>query len=641
MLDGQPRILVNLISLYGSAEETPSSSSAPGPSPRSNIDNADSQSNALSGRRMKQNVKSEFSKSTRLHDPSVVPSEHMRELPHLIQDTYDQSYEAQSSRLAHAGVVKAESDRIAGPEADDWKCRLKPEEWLAHVTEHLRHNPHIDLMPLDMSCSFSVSDAKASDMPLVYCSPAFERLTRYSRAHVKGLNHRFMQDPRGRQARGARRRYTDNAVVAEMFQKLCIGKESQVVVRNYKRSASVDSPWSNYLTMIPISIKLNCDVDFIFALQLDCGLYPQNIHGSWHSDAVRIDYRTPYHIERNFLRSTGSAKQAPEPHVPIDLLLTSGEAKSRDWSHFLLQNIDDPIFVFSLKGIILSVSDAVHSLLGYEAETIVGKSCSYLTHPQDIVSMLRDFRDVEIGAPINILARVLHKDERYRWIEFAGRAHLEDSSRGARHIVLSARLRTLTDTRALNSSDIGGLWFRISFDGMILFTTTEASTVLKIPTRQLIGMNFSEILQEDDARSFRTMLQTAGTMTRSISFSHIYMSKYGDYEPGLSLVSELYPGSEDSDQKSYLIITKIEGDRPPWLVQTLGPEDPPDSDLTAPSFGSKLDEDILSPIAPRNILDDLNVTKNTSWQFELHQTRILNRKLRNTLRAKRYLNRRG
>ena len=47
-----------------------------------------------------------------------------------------------------------------------------------------RVNPQIQIGPVDLSCSFLVVDAKKFDMPIVYASETFSKLTGYPNAEI-------------------------------------------------------------------------------------------------------------------------------------------------------------------------------------------------------------------------------------------------------------------------------------------------------------------------------------------------------------------------------------------------------------------------------------------------------------------------
>lgn len=102
-----------------------------------------------------------------------------------------------------------------------------------------RPNPQIQLGPIDLSCSFVVSDANQYDCPVIYCSPAFERLTGYTNNEIVGKNCRFLQSPDGQVTCGSRRQHTDNQAVYHLKAQLNQGKEHQASIINYRKGGQV------------------------------------------------------------------------------------------------------------------------------------------------------------------------------------------------------------------------------------------------------------------------------------------------------------------------------------------------------------------------------------------------------------------
>lgn len=103
----------------------------------------------------------------------------------------------------------------------------------------LRPNPQINLGPIDMSCSFLVTDARQYDCPIVYCSPNFETLTGYRNSEILGRNCRFLQAPDGQVTGGSRRQYTDNLAVYHLKSYLLQCKEHQASIINYRKGGQV------------------------------------------------------------------------------------------------------------------------------------------------------------------------------------------------------------------------------------------------------------------------------------------------------------------------------------------------------------------------------------------------------------------
>ncbi|MCW6049910.1 PAS domain S-box protein [Lyngbya sp. CCAP 1446/10] len=88
------------------------------------------------------------------------------------------------------------------------------------------------------SNSILIADANSPDTPIIYCNPAFEKLTGYSSEEVMGRNCRFLQ--------GAD---TDRAELDKLHSSLRSGTEIKVVLKNYRKDKT---PFWNELTVSPV-----------------------------------------------------------------------------------------------------------------------------------------------------------------------------------------------------------------------------------------------------------------------------------------------------------------------------------------------------------------------------------------------------
>ncbi|EGK90056.1 PAS domain-containing sensor histidine kinase [Microcoleus vaginatus PCC 9802] len=88
------------------------------------------------------------------------------------------------------------------------------------------------------SNSILIADASRPDIPIIYCNPAFEKLTGYSAEEVIGRNCRFLQGPD-----------TDQAELDKLRSSLRAGTEIQVVLKNYRKDKT---PFWNELIVSPI-----------------------------------------------------------------------------------------------------------------------------------------------------------------------------------------------------------------------------------------------------------------------------------------------------------------------------------------------------------------------------------------------------
>ncbi|MEG4459101.1 PAS domain S-box protein [Microcoleus sp. N9_A1] len=88
------------------------------------------------------------------------------------------------------------------------------------------------------SNSILIADARTPDTPIIYCNPAFEKLTGYSAEEVIGRNCRFLQGLD-----------TDRAELDKLRSSLRSGTEIQVVLKNYRKDKT---PFWNELMVSPI-----------------------------------------------------------------------------------------------------------------------------------------------------------------------------------------------------------------------------------------------------------------------------------------------------------------------------------------------------------------------------------------------------
>jgi PAS domain-containing protein len=129
-----------------------------------------------------------------------------------------------------------------------------------------RPNPQIDIGSVDLSCAFVVCDADMDDIPIVYCSENFERLTGYTRHMILGRNCRFLQSPDGKVEAGIKRNYVDDDSVLYLKNTISAATEAQISLINYRRGGQ---PFMNLLTMIPISWEPGGKVKFFIGFQVD------------------------------------------------------------------------------------------------------------------------------------------------------------------------------------------------------------------------------------------------------------------------------------------------------------------------------------------------------------------------------------
>lgn len=138
-----------------------------------------------------------------------------------------------------------------------------------------RPKPQIDIGIVDRSCAFVVCDVTHHDIPIVYCSDVFERLTGYSRHEILGKNCRFLQAPDGQVQAGCKRRYVDDSTVLQVKIAIAKRQEAQVSLINYRKGGQ---PFVNLLTLIPITYDSE-EVKYYVGLSIDLVETPTALRG--------------------------------------------------------------------------------------------------------------------------------------------------------------------------------------------------------------------------------------------------------------------------------------------------------------------------------------------------------------------------
>ena len=136
-----------------------------------------------------------------------------------------------------------------------------------------RPNPEINIGAVDMSCAFVVCDVVSHDLPIIYCSDIFERLTGYTKHEILGRNCRFLQAPDGKVQSGVKRKYVDDDVVLHLKNKIMNRREAQTSLINYRKGGQ---PFMNLLTIIPITWDSD-EVKYYVGFQVDLVETPQSV----------------------------------------------------------------------------------------------------------------------------------------------------------------------------------------------------------------------------------------------------------------------------------------------------------------------------------------------------------------------------
>ncbi|MGL5059008.1 MAG: PAS domain S-box protein, partial [Microcoleus sp.] len=99
------------------------------------------------------------------------------------------------------------------------------------------------------SNGIAIADATQPDFPVVYCNPAFEKITGYDRSEIIGRNCRFLQGPD-----------TDRAALDCIRVALKEQHDCKVVLKNYRKDGT---PFWNEFTISPVRDSSGCVTHFI------------------------------------------------------------------------------------------------------------------------------------------------------------------------------------------------------------------------------------------------------------------------------------------------------------------------------------------------------------------------------------------
>lgn len=316
------------------------------------------------------------------------------------------------------------------------------------------------------------------------------------------------------------------------------------------------------------------------------------------------------------------------------------------------------------------VSPSVRRVLDYEPEDLLNKNISDICHPSDIVPLMRELKD-STHAPsegsirqVNLVFRIRHKHSGYVWIECAGRLHVEPG-KGRKAVILSGRSRSVPSLPWEVVARHGGLaerefWAKMSFQGLILHATSTVTEVLGQRAEDIIGHSFFSILPGGD-NGYPTMADAgspvsvvanafqAATTRREggVMITHKLVKRSGELVDVITILYALksrpdLPRSESDGESSasddsYTVATL----KPTSIVAqikllTSANNLPPSSSTANGGMIASLTN--ARPIAhagESNLFEELETTRGTSWQYELHQLRLLNRRLKDDVAAAR------
>jgi two-component system NtrC family sensor kinase len=203
-----------------------------------------------------------------------------------------------------------------------------------------------------------VTTGADSDYAIIYCNPAFERITGYPQAEILGQNCRILHGPE-----------TNPEVVAQIRHALQTGQECLVTLKNYRQDGSL---FWNELAIYPMHDPQGQLIHFV-GVQTDI------------TDKMR------------------SAE-----------ILQESEERYR----LLAEHASDLISRHSPDGTYLYASPACRVLLGYEPEELIGHTVEQWVHPQDLPTVKQSYHLLQITPGTKTFSyRMRREDGTWVWIE--------------------------------------------------------------------------------------------------------------------------------------------------------------------------------------------------------------------------------
>ncbi|OAP58693.1 hypothetical protein AYL99_07783 [Fonsecaea erecta] len=537
-----------------------------------------------------------------------------------------------------------------------------------------RPRPEINIGPVDLSCAFVVCDIERFDLPIVYCSEMFERLTGYTRHEVLGRNCRFLQAPNGNVQSGVKRKYVDDNSVLYLKNQISKREEAQLSLINYRKGGQ---PFMNLLTMIPIQFDSE-DYKFYVGFQVDLVEQPGSVSGKNPDGTYEINYNRSSLPAYNLPARPDPSQalqdmgQTISPDEVSRLLAALGSGESdvprRLWDKVLLENNDDVVHVLSLKGLFLYVSPASRRVLEYDPSELVGVGISSLCHPSDIVPVTRELKDMPPGESVSVVYRIRRKFSGYTWFEAHGSLYVEQG-KGRKFIILAGRERpvyALDRTELAIDGNLGEseLWSKISTSGMFLHVSSTSRIMLDRLPEDLVGTSLQALMRPESKKEFLRLLEVARTGEK-VMFRHDLQNRRGQV---LHAQTTIYPGDARLGFKPTFLLAQtrlLKMTRSALLSQksitssrtdrasagsgtpTSRPSGRPSAspmDGAVSTFaehpGSLLGNHTLSLgnqdealASEDNIFDELKTTRSSSWQFELRQMERQNRLLAEELQG--------
>lgn len=296
----------------------------------------------------------------------------------------------------------------------------------------------------------------------------------------------------------------------------------------------------------------------------------------------------------------------------------------QQWNKLLLDQSEDFIHVLSLKGFFLYCSRSSSYLLEHDPEELVGHPLSSICHPSDIVPVMREIKEAASSPDkaINLIYRVRRKYSGYMWMECQGKIHV-DQSKGRKCLILAGRERPMYELirkEIVDGSEVATgaeFWAKTSLHGLCLHVTPSSEEVVGFSADDLQGATLYQYVGDNHVRDITRALELVKD-GHIVNLHHTMLNKKGEY---VAIFSTFYPGD-----------VSFGVGRPSFALVQIRAK------ATHSTNGNPILESVTQAVvqdehcnSDENLFAELETVRGTSWQYELHQLQLANRKLKEQL----------
>lgn len=251
---------------------------------------------------------------------------------------------------------------------------------------------------------------------------------------------------------------------------------------------------------------------------------------------------------------------------------------------------------------------------------------------------------------VNLVFRIRRKSSGYIWIECSGRLHVEPG-KGRKAVILSGRARSVPALSWDSVAKNGGLaerefWARVSYQGLILHATSGIYDLLGQSPDDVVGQSLFSLIPGGDnghpqsidsspaavmAAAIRSAIH-GETRNGATTIRHKMIQKFGGV---IDVMTVFYTarqpshdpdGNSDASPMSITSSLSLCGVRSVSLVVQVKMFQSSSGNPT--SIAALTNARPIVHAASSNVFEELETTRGTSWQYELHQLRLLNRRLK-------------